>query len=107
MSYKALIKVFARPNIKAGFCTLDYVKMKGHRAGVSFDAQSLLRTFFLAHRVLSKRSASKNGGGGSRTRVPRAFIRGIYMLSFEFVVVAKSPRSRLFSFQTLESTADD
>ncbi len=40
------------------------------------------------------------GGGGSRTRVPRAFIRGIYMLSFEFVVVAESSLSRLNSFQT-------
>ena len=72
-----------------------------------FDARSLLRTFFVAHRVLSKRSALKNGGGGSRTRVPRAFTRGIYMLSLEFVVVAESSPDRLFSFQTLESTADN
>ena len=47
------------------------------------------------------------GGGGSRTRVPCAFIRGIYMLSFEFVVVAEAPRSGLFSSQALECTADE
>ena len=89
--------------------------------GVSFDAQSLLRTFFLAHRVLSKllrnlalRQAQdtiylpvNGGGGGSRTRVPRAFARGIYMLSLEFVVVAESSPDRLFSSQALESTADN
>ena len=46
------------------------------------------------------------GGGGSRTRVPRAFTRGIYMLSLDFVVVTESPQSRLFSFQALEDTAD-
>ena len=41
------------------------------------------------------------GGGGSRTRVPRAFIRGIYMLSVQFIVVAESPKCELSSFQTL------
>ncbi len=60
----------------------------------------LLKAFSVAHRVLSKRSAPKNGGGGSRTRVPRAFIRGIYMLSDDFIVVAESPQNRLSSFQT-------
>jgi len=39
------------------------------------------------------------GGGGSRTRVPRAFLRGIYMLSVQFIVVAESPKCELFSFQ--------
>jgi len=39
------------------------------------------------------------GGGGSRTRVPRAFIWGIYMFSFEFIVVTESSLSRLNSFQ--------
>ena len=39
------------------------------------------------------------GGGGSRTRVPRAFIRGIYMLSFQFIVVARSPKCELSGFQ--------
>ena len=41
------------------------------------------------------------GGGGSRTRVPRAFTRGIYMLSLEFIVVAESSLDGLFSFQAL------
>jgi hypothetical protein len=51
--------------------------------------------------LLPVTGAKNGGGGGSRTRVPRAFIRGIYMLSFEFVVVAESPLSGLPSFQTL------
>jgi len=38
------------------------------------------------------------GGGGSRTRVPRAFTRGIYMLIFCFVVVAGPLKSRLTGF---------
>jgi len=43
--------------------------------------------------------ALNGGGGGSRTRVPRAFIRGIYMLSFQFIVVARSPKCELSGFQ--------
>ena len=42
-------------------------------------------------------STVNGGGGGSRTRVPRAFIRGIYMLSFQFIVVARSPKCELSS----------
>ena len=47
------------------------------------------------------------GGGGSRTRVPRAFTRGIYMLSLEFIVVAESSLDGLFSFQALVNKADN
>jgi hypothetical protein len=101
MGFKAFFKVFTRPNVEMGFCTFEYVKMIGHLNGTPFGAQSLLRIFFLAHRVLSKRGAPKNGGGGSRTRVPRAFMCGIYMLSFEFIVVTESLLSGLFSSQAL------
>ena len=63
----------------------------------------------LSARVISLRRAGtkkalitqdlNGGGGGSRTRVPRAFLRGIYMLSVQFIVVAESPKCELFSFQ--------
>ena len=46
-----------------------------------------------------RRVALNGGGGGSRTRVPRAFSRGIYMLSVQFIVVAESPKCELSSFQ--------
>ena len=39
------------------------------------------------------------GGGGSRTRVPRAFTSGIYMLRHQFVVVAGAPEVGLSGFQ--------